>query len=300
MREKAIELTVDKMIRSVVVSGGGVGRALARRFEACSYSCCRNIRRTTKIVAVVTVAEKGAARTTTTTTNAVAVRSFSQNSYYATRSFSSSTGGGTSGGNKEGLIDDDSTEQHQELRPSDQDLLAKEKAKTGKTTFSRRRMVQSGSQRRDRPGEIYRLMGKPLQTSAGPLWGSDIFSDNEDDDEDCEEDQRLGRRSAGNSYIPEVKMYEGDGREKKRVLILCTGGTLTMAPDPTQGGALAPVEGAISSYMQSMNELFENGMPEFVLHEYTPFVDSSDLGPADWKTLADDIKVCGSVLGEAI
>ena len=31
-------------------------------------------------------------------------------------------------------------------------------------------------------------------------------------------------------------------------------------------------------------------MPEYVLHEYSPFRDSSDLGPADWATLARDIK----------
>jgi L-asparaginase len=207
-------------------------------------------------------------------------------SYYANimnskRHFTSADGGtgGTGSGGSGGGGD-------QELRPSDQDLLAKEKAKAkGKTTSSRRRMMIRHGQR-DRPGEIYKLMGTPLQTPAGPLWGSDIFSDHEDEDDEVD----TPIITPGNSYIPEVKMYEGDGREKKRVLILCTGGTLTMAPDPKQGGALAPVEGAISSYMQSMNELFASGMPEFVLHEYTPFVDSSDLGPADWKTLAEDIK----------
>jgi len=63
-----------------------------------------------------------------------------------------------------------------------------------------------------------------------------------------------------------------------------------MAPDPNQGGSLAPVEGAISRYMQDMTELHEQGMPEYILHEYSPFRDSSDLGPADWATLAKDIK----------
>ena len=29
----------------------------------------------------------------------------------------------------------------------------------------------------------------------------------------------------------------------------------TMAPDPSQGGALAPVEGALSKYMKDMDEL---------------------------------------------
>ena len=35
---------------------------------------------------------------------------------------------------------------------------------------------------------------------------------------------------------------------------------------------------------------YVTGMPEYVLHEYSPFRDSSDLGPADWATLARDIK----------
>jgi L-asparaginase len=117
-----------------------------------------------------------------------------------------------------------------------------------------------------------------LQEPAGPLWGPDIVSD----DSSMEEQSR--------SYIPEVPLYTGEGRIRTRVLVLCTGGTLTMAPDPNQGGALAPVQGAISRYMSDMTELNQPGMPEYVLHEYAPFLDSSDLGPADWATLAKDIK----------
>jgi hypothetical protein len=55
-----------------------------------------------------------------------------------------------------------------------------------------------------------------------------------------------------------------------------------MAPDPLRGGALAPVEGALISYLKQMDELLDENMPEVVAHEYTPFHDSSDLGPADW------------------
>mmetsp|Transcript_68674 Transcript_68674/g.102077 ORF Transcript_68674/g.102077 Transcript_68674/m.102077 type:complete len:375 (-) Transcript_68674:294-1418(-) len=76
----------------------------------------------------------------------------------------------------------------------------------------------------------------------------------------------------------------------KRVLVLCTGGTLTMAPDPEKDGALAPVEGAVTEYMKEMKELHVEAMPEVVAHEYHPFFDSSDLGPADWALLANDIK----------
>jgi len=113
-------------------------------------------------------------------------------------------------------------------------------------------------------------MGESLQPPAGRLW-------EEDDDH----------------YIPEVKLHAGDGRQRRRVLVLCTGGTLTMAPSAEHEGALAPVEGALSSCMEHMDELQnrdQNNMPDYVLHEYTPFYDSSDLGPADWARVAHDIK----------
>jgi L-asparaginase len=63
-----------------------------------------------------------------------------------------------------------------------------------------------------------------------------------------------------------------------------------MAPDPNQGGALAPVEGALSQYIKNMNELDAEHMSNIVLHEYSPFYDSSDLGPADWARIAHDIR----------
>ena len=59
---------------------------------------------------------------------------------------------------------------------------------------------------------------------------------------------------------------------------------------PNSSGALAPVEGALSKYMEDMDELKADNMPDIVLHEYTPFYDSSDLGPADWARVARDIK----------
>jgi L-asparaginase/Glu-tRNA(Gln) amidotransferase subunit D len=91
-------------------------------------------------------------------------------------------------------------------------------------------------------------------------------------------------------FIPQIQLHPTDGRDRKRVLVLCTGGTLTMAPDPALGGALKPVQGALSHYMETMAELQNPSMPEITLHEYIPFVDSSDLGPADWKRLATDIR----------
>lgn len=81
------------------------------------------------------------------------------------------------------------------------------------------------------------------------------------------------------------------GRPRKRVLVLCTGGTLTMSNDPTQGNSLAPVQGALTSYLASMTEItHDEEMPEIVAHEYSPLMDSSDMGPGDWKLLAKDIE----------
>jgi len=118
------------------------------------------------------------------------------------------------------------------------------------------------------PDDLEKLLCKPLQSPAGVL------------DE------------SSSTFIPQNPLHEGKGRTKKRVLVLCTGGTLTMAPDPKQNGALAPVEGAISRYMGQMHELKEEHpeMPDYILHEYSPYRDSSDLGPADWATIAKDIE----------
>lgn len=81
------------------------------------------------------------------------------------------------------------------------------------------------------------------------------------------------------------------GRPRKRILVLCTGGTLTMSNDPTQGNSLAPVQGALTSYLASMREITQDEeMPEIVAHEYSPLMDSSDMGPGDWKLLAKDIE----------
>lgn len=66
---------------------------------------------------------------------------------------------------------------------------------------------------------------------------------------------------------------------------LCTGGTLTMAPNPEKDGALTPVPGALTDYLKSMMELTNEKMPDVVVHEYSPLLDSSDMGPPDWALL---------------
>eukprot|EP00965_Chrysotila_dentata_P065318 2164681-Pleurochrysis_carterae.AAC.1 len=63
-----------------------------------------------------------------------------------------------------------------------------------------------------------------------------------------------------------------------------------MAPDPKRNGSLAPVEGALTAWMGAMRELQQPEMPEVVLHEYSPLLDSSDMSPSDWGLLASDIR----------
>lgn len=53
---------------------------------------------------------------------------------------------------------------------------------------------------------------------------------------------------------------------------------------------LAPVQGAVTNYMQEMKELNDENMPEIVVHEYKPFLDSSDMGPNEWAVLASDVR----------
>jgi hypothetical protein len=98
-------------------------------------------------------------------------------------------------------------------------------------------------------------MGTPLQKPAGPLFG--VAGD----------DNPLAVTPESSEYfIPQVPLHDMDGRQnKKRVLILCTGGTLTMAPN--EQGALAPVQGALLKYLVEMRELHADHMPEVVAYE---------------------------------
>jgi len=146
--------------------------------------------------------------------------------------------------------------------------------------------------------------GEPQQTPAGLLFHydsivppnvlDDVIGGNEFDHLIPKDDDNITELVAppkSDFFIPQVKLHDGDGMKRKRVLVLCTGGTLTMAPDPKKGGSLSPVQGALTEFMKkSMLELQNEKMPDVVVHEYTPLLDSSDMGPPDWALLAKDIK----------
>lgn len=146
--------------------------------------------------------------------------------------------------------------------------------------------------------------GKPQQYPAGLLFHYDSIKPTSLDDDDVVGENELDNLipkgddnitelvtpPESNFFIPQVKLHDGDGMKRKRVLVLCTGGTLTMAPDPEKGGSLTPVQGALTEFMKTMLELQNEKMPDVVVHEYTPLLDSSDMGPPDWSLLAKDIK----------
>ena len=72
----------------------------------------------------------------------------------------------------------------------------------------------------------------------------------------------------------------------KRVYISYTGGTIGMRK--TRLG-YAPAPGFLQEYMHTMPELSQPGMPEIEIHEYNPLLDSSNMTPADWVSIAQDI-----------
>ena len=74
--------------------------------------------------------------------------------------------------------------------------------------------------------------------------------------------------------------------QKKRIYIAYTGGTIGMKKS-SQG--YIPVEGYITDVVNSLPELFRDEMPEFVINEYCPVIDSSNMSPSDWQVIADDI-----------
>lgn len=73
----------------------------------------------------------------------------------------------------------------------------------------------------------------------------------------------------------------------KRIYIAYTGGTIGMKKSPN---GYIPVEGYITDVVNSLPELHRVEMPSFVIKEYLPVLDSSNMTPSDWQSIADDIK----------
>ncbi|NLK72352.1 MAG: asparaginase [Clostridiales bacterium] len=74
---------------------------------------------------------------------------------------------------------------------------------------------------------------------------------------------------------------------KKRVYIIYTGGTIGMVQ--TQKG-YAPQQGYLGKKLDAIEELKAEIMPEYVLHEYIPLFDSSNISLKEWSQIAKDIE----------
>ncbi|MDV6315072.1 asparaginase [Idiomarina sp. HP20-50] len=73
---------------------------------------------------------------------------------------------------------------------------------------------------------------------------------------------------------------------RKKIYVAYTGGTIGMKKS-AQG--YVPVSGHLSQCVESMPEFFREEMPEFTINEYSPLMDSSNMTPSDWVSIACDI-----------
>lgn len=72
----------------------------------------------------------------------------------------------------------------------------------------------------------------------------------------------------------------------KRVYIANTGGTIGMA---RTASGYAPQPGYLAELMAAMPELQHPALPRYEIHEYDPLIDSSNMTPENWLTIARDI-----------
>jgi len=74
---------------------------------------------------------------------------------------------------------------------------------------------------------------------------------------------------------------------KKSIYVAYTGGTIGM--QRSEHGYI-PVSGHLQTQLAHMPEFHRAEMPDFTIHEYQPLIDSSDMTPQDWQSIADDIR----------
>lgn len=72
----------------------------------------------------------------------------------------------------------------------------------------------------------------------------------------------------------------------KSVYVAYVGGTIGMVK--TTSG-YSPASGSLQQQMEMIPELRDERMPQFTIHEYAPLLDSSNMTPADWIQIAQDI-----------
>lgn len=75
--------------------------------------------------------------------------------------------------------------------------------------------------------------------------------------------------------------------QRKRIYVAYTGGTIGMQQSSR---GFIPVPGFLTDTVKRMPEFYRLEMPEFDIHEYHPVIDSSDMTPAHWLSIAKDIQ----------
>jgi L-asparaginase len=73
---------------------------------------------------------------------------------------------------------------------------------------------------------------------------------------------------------------------KKNILIINTGGTISSIKTPH---GYEPVQGYVSSELEKIPTLFHPDMPSYVIKEYQPLLDSSNMTTNQWNRIATDI-----------
>ncbi|WP_413701164.1 asparaginase [Psychromonas sp. KJ10-10] len=73
---------------------------------------------------------------------------------------------------------------------------------------------------------------------------------------------------------------------KKRIYIAYTGGTIGMKPSAS---GFVPVEGYLTDTIANMPDFYHDDMPDFEICEYSPLIDSANVSPDVWQTIAKDI-----------
>lgn len=74
---------------------------------------------------------------------------------------------------------------------------------------------------------------------------------------------------------------------KKSIYVLYTGGTIGMMQ--SENGYI-PVSGYLQKQLAKMPEFHRSEMPYFTIKERSPLIDSSNITPADWQNITDDIR----------
>jgi L-asparaginase len=75
-----------------------------------------------------------------------------------------------------------------------------------------------------------------------------------------------------------------DATAQRAITVLHTGGTLGMVRGP--GGAFVTEQGALATALAELSELRDARMPRITVEEFDTLLDSSDMQPSDWGTLA--------------